>query len=66
MGFDRVFSKVKNRIETPEKGMGWDVGLPGWAQAMQAKSRPTDTPTIRYNGYKMKLSGFFTIEKFRD
>ena len=44
--------------------VGWNIGLPGWVKAMQAKGRPTDIPTSRYNGCKLKRSGIFTIENF--
>ena len=37
---------------------GWNIGLPGWVKVMQAKGRPTNIPTSRYNGCKMKRSGF--------
>jgi hypothetical protein len=33
---------------------------------MQAKGKPTDTPTSRYNGYKMKRIGFFPLKNLGD
>ena len=59
MDFFRFFPKIKNSIETPVEDRGWYVGPPGWVKAMQAKGKPTDTPTSRYNGEKMKRNGFF-------
>ena len=54
------FAKCQNLSGVSVEVAGWNIGPPGWVEAMQGVGQLTVTPTSRYSRYKTQLSEILT------